>query len=341
MREGRIDMTDPDWADTALNIPLGMLNDLVAASSTKGILDCMSKWSGHLLDARHCVVALAHEQDSLRVTSFAGATISGPDVIVPAAASFLGTAYLNGRTNILRNVAATDHPMREKFKAGGIDTLIVTPITTQGRCFGTFGVGLGPEFADLTRVTGFLETLASCLANQLLIVDQIDRLNRLTQIDPLTEAFNRRYLSQQATDLWQAWTTAGKPFGMIAIDLDNFKTINDSFGHDAGDIVLQVVARRIRGMTRDGDSLVRMGGEEFCLLICDATRAKVNLMSKRIWRTIRASPVTTDSDMIAVTTSVGFAVVNQTDTSHQTLMKRADAALYQAKETGRDKVCAG
>ena len=334
-------MTETDWAETALHIPLGMLNDLVAADSTKGILDCMSKWSGHLLDARHCVVALAHEQDSLRVTSFAGATISGADVIVPAAASFLGTAYLNGRTNILRDVTSTDHPMREKFMAGGIDTLIVTPITTQGRCFGTFGVGLGPEFTDLPRVTGFLETLARCLANQLLIVDQIERLNHLTQIDPLTESFNRRYLAVQATDMWQAWQTAGMPFGMIAIDLDHFKKINDTYGHDAGDIVLQVVARRIRGMTREGDSLVRMGGEEFCLMICDATRARVNLMSRRIWRTIRASPVTTDSNTIAVTTSVGFAVVNQTDKSHQTLLKRADAALYRAKETGRDKVCAG
>lgn len=334
-------MTDTDWAETALHIPLGMLNDLVAANSTKAILDCMSKWSGHLLDARHCVVALAHEQGKLRVTSFAGATISGPDIIIPTAASFLGTAYLNGKTNILRDVAATDHPMREKFKAGGIDTLIVTPITTQGRCFGTFGVGLGPEFADLPRVTGFLETLARCLANQLLIVDQIDRLNRLTQIDPLTESFNRRYLTAQATEMWQSWQTAGTPFGMIAIDLDHFKNINDTHGHDAGDIVLQVLARRIRGMTREGDSLIRMGGEESCLLISDASSASINLMSRRIWRTVRANPVTTDNHTIAVTASIGFAVVNQTDTSYQTLLKRADAALYRAKQTGRDKVCAG
>lgn len=250
-----------------------MLNDLVAANSTKGILDCMSKWSGHLLDARHCVVALAHGKDSLRVTSFAGATISGDDVIVPAAASFLGSAYLNGRTNILRDVTATDHPMREKLAAGGIDTLILTPITTQGHCFGTFGVGLGPEFANMPRVTGFLETLTRCLANQLLIVDQIERLNHLTQIDPLNESFNRRYLAQHAADMWQAWQTDGQAFGIIAIDLDYFKNIDDTFGHDAGEIVLQVVARRIRGMTREGDSLIRMGGEAVCPLISDATRA--------------------------------------------------------------------
>lgn len=328
-------------AEEDLHIPLGMLNDLVAATSTTEILDCMSKWSSHLLDARHCVVALINDDESVLVNSFFGAKISGTNVIVPVEGSFLGSPLRNNKTNILHDVAKSEHPMRAQFLAGGIKTLIVTPIITQGRCFGTFGVGLGPEYADPDRVCPFLETLALCIANQLLIVEQITQLDRLTRIDPLTDTYNRRHFAQCASDMWQGWETSGKTFAMVTLDLDHFKSINDSFGHEAGDTVLQVVSRRIKRAIRPEDSLVRMGGEEFCLLIGDATRAMTHRIGRRIWQTIRQDPITTQADSIAVTASVGFALVSAADTSYHSVLKRADAGLYQAKTTGRDRVVEG
>ncbi|MGJ8622054.1 MAG: GGDEF domain-containing protein [Yoonia sp.] len=320
------------------HIPLGMLSDLVKATSRAEILDWMSRWSSHVLDARHSVIALAHDEDALLVTSFFGPTISGANVVVPLKGSFLGSAHVNRKTNIQMNVAQTNHPMRDKFVAGGISTLIVTPILTQGRCFGSFGVGLGPEFTKLDQVIPFLETLAACLANQLLIIEQVTQLDRLTRIDPLTNSFNRRHLAECASDIWITWQETGKYFAIVSLDLDHFKKINDGYGHEAGDVVLKIVAQRIRESIRSSEVLIRMGGEEFCILITAATRAKVHSIGERVWQTIRQSPVSSSTYSIPVTASVGFAIVDKADQSYHDVLRRADAGLYQAKTMGRDQV---
>ena len=330
-----------DRSGAELAIPLGMLSDLVATRSAQDILDWMSKWSGRLLDAGHCVVALNDGPDALRVTSFFGADISGNDVVIPLHGSFLGTAALNLRTNYLRNIAASNHPLRDRFVAAGIDTLIITPILAEGQCFGTFGVGLGTDGENLSEVTVFFETLARCLANQLLIIDQMEQLNRMSRIDPLTGSFNRRHLAQRGTELWQAWEESGQPFGLIVVDLDHFKRINDGFGHDAGDAVLRSVVRRMNRALRADDGVIRLGGEEFCLLIADATRASARQISRRVWKTLRSTPVQVAETTIPVTCSIGYAVVSPADRSYESVLQRADSGLYRAKDSGRDQVRAG
>lgn len=320
-------------------VPLGMLKDLVAVTTRAEILDWMSRWSSHLLDARHSVIALADDTDALHVTSFFGPQIMAKTVVAKAEGSYLDAAYRNRKTLVLEDIANSNHWMRDKFIASGIKTLVVTPIIAQGNCFGVFGVGLGPEFKDRNHIIPFLETLAQCLANQLLIIAQVAQLDRLARIDPLTDSYNRRHFSECASGIWTAWQQTGIQFAIVMVDLDYFKEVNDRFGHEAGDTVLQIVSARIKEGIRPNDVLIRMGGEEFCVLIANATLAIARSISHRIWQAVRQNPVTTPTKNIPVSASIGYALVEPTDISYQEVLQRADQGLYQAKSMGRDQVC--
>jgi diguanylate cyclase (GGDEF)-like protein len=122
------------------------------------------------------------------------------------------------------------------------------------------------------------------------------------------------------------------------VDIDHFKRINDTYGHPVGDEVIRTVARRLRDTVVEGDVLGRYGGEEFAVVTTQATMPAVEL-AERLHRAVSGSPVTTDAGLLPVTISVGLAGPGDGDRDLRQLMARADAALYQAKQTGRDRVC--
>ena len=132
----------------------------------------------------------------------------------------------------------------------------------------------------------------------------------------------------------------GKPVGVLMVDIDNFKLINDEYGHGAGDEVLRLVADRLMNSVRSFDMVARLGGEEFLVVIADATPEIVIGVAERL----RGStgevpfPLISVGKAINVTVSVGAAIANAPGESANELLKRADEALYQAKRQGRNRV---
>ncbi len=173
------------------------------------------------------------------------------------------------------------------------------------------------------------------IMGRLLTQDRIGKLNHQALSDPLTGLANRRVLE----DCLRDWELLDKSFAVISMDIDHFKRVNDEFGHDAGDKVLQAFASLLRQNCRDHDVPCRVGGEEFILLLPSATLAEATEVAERIRRSM-AETVFPPAGHVTLSLGVSCWVPNQQDV-HATL-KEADELLYRAKQSGRNRVmCQG
>ena len=158
--------------------------------------------------------------------------------------------------------------------------------------------------------------------------------------DLLTGLHNRRYMATHAAALVKRATLGGEPVSALLIDIDHFKRINDTFGHDVGDEVLREFAVRLATNVRAIDLACRYGGEEFVVIMPDTPMASALRIAERLRLHVAGSPFKAPnlSDPFAVTVSIGVACTIGTEDTVESLMKRADAALYEAKTHGRNQV---
>lgn len=164
-----------------------------------------------------------------------------------------------------------------------------------------------------------------------LMQDKIGRLKSEVQTDPLTQLLNRRGLSA----VLQFYQTTRQPFAVLALDIDHFKKVNDSWGHDMGDGVIKQVAKTLQSRARQNDVVCRNGGEEFLMLLPDISLEEARTLAEEI----RQSVADTNIPVVGqVTLSVGVAAWQDSALPLELSLKQADAALYQAKHAGRNCV---
>ena len=159
--------------------------------------------------------------------------------------------------------------------------------------------------------------------------------------DPLTGLHNRRYMESHLKTLADESRRSGRPLSILIADIDHFKGINDTHGHDSGDVVLKDFSERFRRNTRGIDLACRLGGEEFVIIMPDTDIARAYQVGERLRACVAADPFPIRPDMqIRVTVSVGIATLERQDDTPETVFKRADNALYAAKRRGRNRVAA-
>ena len=161
------------------------------------------------------------------------------------------------------------------------------------------------------------------------------RLFELATIDPLTGCLNRRHFVERANELIALGRRTGAPLSLVVMDLDDFKRINDVYGHPAGDAVLRMIGRTGRNHIRATDLLGRMGGEEFALLMPNTAAVGAALLADRLREAIKSDETRIAEANIQITASLGLAALRPNE-SFDALYARADAALYAAKAGGRD-----
>lgn len=159
-------------------------------------------------------------------------------------------------------------------------------------------------------------------------------------VDPLTGLNNRHFLDAYMDKLIERAKRRQNPISLLITDIDKFKSVNDTYGHDAGDDVLREFARRLRCTVRGADLACRYGGEEFIVLMPDTTQEMAMQIAERLRASIEAKPfaLPDGETMLDVTTSVGVANFDFDGDSGQEMLKRADNALYTAKSNGRNQV---
>ena len=167
-----------------------------------------------------------------------------------------------------------------------------------------------------------------------------DKLDHLAHTDSLTALHNRRYFMQRLQEEVERVRRHGSQMSVLLFDLDHFKRVNDSFGHDAGDRILQAVARAARKVKRITDVAARVGGEEFALLLPETDLEGAMRVARRLRETIERIRSSHPKDnKLSVTTSVGVATITQSSRDPEDILKQADEALYLAKGLGRNRVC--
>jgi len=174
------------------------------------------------------------------------------------------------------------------------------------------------------------------------LIQSRKELIRLAREDSLTNLFNRRAFHDESVKEMDRAFREGQTVSLVMIDIDNFKLINDKYGHQSGDLVLIEIARRLHSLCRPYDILGRFGGEEFIILLPKTTASSASKIAERIRYDIFNKPIDVRGGEINVTISIGlsniFPVFGPRDAQIDDLIKRADIALYRAKRDGKNKV---
>jgi len=156
--------------------------------------------------------------------------------------------------------------------------------------------------------------------------------------DPLTGIFNRRHFDETARRLIPRLRHNGEPLGLILVDIDSFKEINDRHGHDVGDRALQLVGQMLRDAIRPTDLPCRLGGDEFVVALPGASGAATAARAEALRASLAAQSVQANGASVTVSASFGVAVLTGAGDTLQAALRRADQALYEAKRAGRNRV---
>ncbi len=203
---------------------------------------------------------------------------------------------------------------------------------------GGFGWLSDTMLQHLSSTALYLLMLLSGFGYLLLTREQMQgELERLAVVDPLTDVPNRRGLFEKLAPWMALARRPGQPTALVLIDLDQFKRVNDSYGHPAGDAVVREVIEVCKKQLRDSDQLGRLVGVEFALLLPRTGMPEALLVAERIRAAIAGSAIKTERAMISMTASFGVTTIRPDD-STVSLFKRADEALQQAKQEGRNRV---
>lgn len=168
--------------------------------------------------------------------------------------------------------------------------------------------------------------------------DAVTALTRQAIRDPLTNLFNRRHLVERTAEMLAYADRRSLPVSLILLDIDNFKTVNDTWGHDAGDTALKDIARILLDGSRAEDLVVRLGGEEFVVLMQSASMASALAMAERLREAIEKSESVAAGNSFKFTASFGVINNEEGGDGLDEMLSKADSLLYQAKEKGRNRV---
>lgn len=270
-----------------------------------------------------------------------------------------GHLVLSGGTNPLDGKVAPVHALRETtevtvvhnndagypelsaaMRSNGLAALSVMPLVADGQrlgilvCFYNRRTDFDAHFFELQQALGRQ-------ASQTLLRVRLQRtLARLALHDQLTGAANRQLLQLTLDEAIAAADVSGEPLAVLFLDVDDFKGINDAFGHAAGDMVLVELATRLRGGVRAGDMVGRIGGDEFVAICAGADADAAEAIAQRILTVCRL-PIPVPDGIISASVSVGVSLYRpgiDPSTAAQQLLVRADAAMYDAKRAGKDRV---
>ena len=200
--------------------------------------------------------------------------------------------------------------------------------------------GMIKSKSEQTDITGSfrVDELLSEISKLKREVTELRELREIAFIDSLTGLPNRRYFDQRLVEEWERSSRYENDMAVALFDLDNFKRLNDTYGHQTGDEVLRFAAAVVRENMRSFDIAARYGGEEFAFIFPRTDEHEAEAVAERIRHDLASNPVESPAGPIEVTVSIGLAVATETDVNPLELVARADAALYKAKALGRNQV---
>jgi two-component system cell cycle response regulator len=219
-------------------------------------------------------------------------------------------------------------------------SLLVLPLVIHDRALGTLILGAKRRHAFGDSVRPTLEVLASHLAVSLSNARMVQKLETMATTDGLTGLFNKRAMLDAAVQKVAAAARFGRRLSVLVADLDLFKKVNDTYGHDVGDLVIGGLGEILRRQKRATDVVARFGGEEFVVLCEQTDEMGAMLLGDRIREDLGKTTFRTPKGVLSVTCSIGIATFPEAGRDWESLFKAADEALYISKRSGRDRCTA-
>jgi diguanylate cyclase (GGDEF)-like protein len=218
-----------------------------------------------------------------------------------------------------------------------LGSLLVLPLLLHDKPIGTLVLGARRRHAFGDSVRATLDVLASHLAVSLSNARMVQKLEQMATTDGLTGLFNKRAMLDAAEQKVQAAARFGRKLSVLIADIDFFKKVNDTHGHDVGDVVIRGLGDVLRAKKRNTDIVARFGGEEFVLLCEQTDETGAMMLAERIREELERKVFTTPQGPLSVTCSIGVATFPEAGGDWETLFKGADDALYVSKRTGRNR----
>lgn len=233
---------------------------------------------------------------------------------------------------LIRELRLTDNDNKH------VPILAVTGFDDVSRKIELFKVGVSDYITKPFLEEEFCARVTNLLTNKLL-VDQVNRqkqeLMKMAMTDPLTSLNNRHALMQLVPKYIESSKRDETPLSVMIIDLDHFKNVNDTYGHDVGDIVLKAIGELLKNTCRGSDFVARFGGEEFVVLLSNCNKDNAMVKSENIRKRVEACR----PNELTITASIGVTSMgDDTNIDFETLFKAADTAVYSSKENGRNQV---
>ncbi len=238
-----------------------------------------------------------------------------------------------------RDVRAMDKQVifDEVIQVRGLAALKIFPLQAGDRIVGTLVAGSLKKSAldhDLVRM---LEVIAIQAAQAMLRADLYEKMETMATTDGLTGLFNHRTFQQKADESLAYSRRYGRKCSIILTDIDHFKSVNDTYGHPTGDLVLKGVAKIIKATARDTDLVARYGGEEFAIVMPETDMQGARAIAERIREAVKSEVFQTEMGPLKVTISLGVATVPDHGSEKQAIIDLADQCLYHAKRHGRNQ----
>jgi len=320
------------------------VDQLAAATTEAQVIEAGVSSARELASFDFAVVTLLHRQGPQATHEICAASGEGAEELVGQ------TFRHNG--GLVSMVVANKHPLpyrgdydperqvvfTRRTRPPDMPSLVVLPLLVHDSALGTLVLGSNQKgaFGDTVRPT--LEVLSRHIAVSLANARMVKRLEDLATTDGLTGLFNKRTLIEIAKRKILSAERFEKPLSVLVCDLDHFKTVNDTHGHDVGDVVIRGFAEILKRTKRDTDAVGRFGGEEF-LVVCEETDSEgAELLASRIRTELEATTFHAKDGPFHVTCSIGVAPFPRAGTEWDTLFKATDEALYVSKRAGRNRV---
>ncbi len=227
----------------------------------------------------------------------------------------------------------------KRAKLDGMRSLLIFPLIVGEDAIGTLALAAHRPSAWGEAARPTLSVLANQLAVAMSNAHAVRRLEEMATTDGLTGCLNKRAFMEELERKLTSAARFGRPLSLLVTDLDHFKTVNDTYGHDVGDVVIKELGAILMREKRDTDIVARFGGEEFCVLCEETDTAGAVILAERIREVVRDTVFTTDLGKLQVKSSIGVATFPKDAKTPDELFKITDQALYAAKRGGRDRVC--
>jgi diguanylate cyclase (GGDEF)-like protein len=248
---------------------------------------------------------------------------------------------ISGREVMVLDASTVGDPLlRTLMEESGIPASVVAPLFAAGEFVGVIAANFPKDVASTTihdpdlheRLCGLADQAATAIQN----LELLERVSHMAWHDALTGLPNRRLFEDRVEQELVRSRRVGEPVCMFFVDLDNFKTVNDTYGHATGDVLIQQVARRLVDTVRSQDTVARVGGDEFAILLPGLVdQHSINQLAERTLDAMH-TPFVIFAEEVTTSASVGIAIAPEHGDTYDDLLNRADEAMYRAKDHGRD-----